>query len=134
MTVAGLARVVACVLAIAIILGSSAVSAACLKANTDDQAAHGRLKYVTITTEAYARTEHAYILELREPACLEGADDYDKVETTKRIHVFAMEKPLLAQLHRWVGKNVIVHGNAFGEHTAHHHAPIVMRIGKIDRL
>ena len=128
----GLARVGACVLAI--MLGANEVSAACLKANTDDQAAQGRLKYIAITNEAYARTEHAYILELRAPACLDGVDDYDKVETTKRIHVFAMEKPLLAQLHRLVGKNVIVRGNPFGEHTAHHHAPIVMRITKIDRL
>jgi hypothetical protein len=73
-------------------------------------------------------------LDLREPACLEGADAYDQIKSTNRIHVFAMEKPLLGQLHRFVGKNVIVHGNPFGEHTAHHHAPIVMRISKIDRL
>ena len=121
----------ACVAVLATFAADMA-AAACLQADTAGQVAEGRLKYVTITDEAYARTEHAYILDLREPACLDGTDDYDKVKSTNRIHVFSMEKPLLNRLHRFVGKTVIVHGNAFGEQIAHHHAPIVMRIDKID--
>jgi hypothetical protein len=115
------------------LLGTTAAVAACLQANTGDQVAQGRLKYVTITNEAYARTERAYILDLPEPACLEGADEYDQIKLANRIHVFALEKPLLDRLHQFIGKNVLVHGNPFGEHTAHHHAPIVMRAKKIDR-
>jgi hypothetical protein len=114
------------------LLGLNATSAACLQANTGNQAARGRLRYVTIADEAYARTEHAYILDLREPACLDGTDGYDQIKSTNRIHVFAMDKPLLDRLRRFIGKAVIVRGNPFGEHTAHHHAPIVMRISKID--
>jgi hypothetical protein len=123
----------ACGLVLAM-LGANAASATCLQANTDDQVAQGRLTSVRIVDEAYARTEQAYILQLPAPACLDGSDDYDKVEKTDRIHVFSLEPPLLKRLRRFVGRRVVVHGNAFGEHTAHHHAPIVMRIGKIDPL
>jgi hypothetical protein len=119
---------------ILVMLGVNSASAACLQANTDDQVAQGNLKYVKIIDEVYARTEHAYILELTTPVCLDGIDEMDKVEKSTRIHVFSLEAPLLQRLHRLVGKNVVVHGNPFGEHTAHHHAPIVMRISKIDLL
>jgi hypothetical protein len=117
------------------LVGTNAASAACLKANTDNQVAQGQLTSVRVVDEAYERTEHAYILQLKEPACLDGSEDlYDKVEKTDRIHVFAFEVPLFQRLKRFVGKNVVVHGSPFGEHTAHHHAPIVMRISKIDPL
>jgi hypothetical protein len=33
-----------------------------------------------------------------------------------------------------VGKTVRLSGDAFGEHTAHHHAPIVMRVSSIEAL
>lgn len=65
---------------------------------------------------------------------MDGVDEMDKVESSNRIHVFSLEAPLLNRLHSLVGKSVVVHGSPFGEHTAHHHAPIVMRISKIDRL
>ena len=116
------------------LIGAQAAQAACLKAETDDQVARGKLTYVRIEDEAYERVEHAYILELKEPACLDGSDEIDKIEKTNRIHVFAIAKPLLDRLHRFVGKRVEVHGSPFGEHTAHHHAPIVMNISKIDPL
>jgi hypothetical protein len=125
---------VACA-AMLLVLGANAACAACLKAEADDQVAQGRLSYVKITDEAYARTEHAYILQLKEPACLEGNEDlYDKVDKTERIHVFAVEAPLQQRLKRLIGKDVVVRGSPFGEHTAHHHAPIVMKISKIDPL
>src|SRR5712691_6515046 len=95
-------------------LGMHAASAACLQANdTDGQLAQGRLISVRITDEAYARTEQAYILQLNEPACLEGAGEYDKIERTDRVHVFSLETPLINRLRRLVGKNVVVHGNPF---------------------
>jgi len=115
-------------------LAGSTASADCLKANTPDQRAEGRLVSVRITIPAYAQKEQAYILQLRAPACLEGTDDYDKVEKTERIHVFSMDGAMRKRMHGLVGKNVRVSGNAFGEHTAHHHAPIVMSISTIDRL
>ena len=108
--------------------------AACLKASDDNQQAEGRLLSIRFTVEAYRRTEQAYILQLSSPACLEGADEYDKVDTSPRIHVFSMDDAMRKRMRGLVGKNVRVTGNAFGEHTAHHHAPIVMSISTINRL
>lgn len=115
-------------------LAGSAASADCLKANTPDQRAEGKLVSVRITVEAYRLKEQAYILQLRAPACLEGTDDYDKVQKTGRIHVFSTDDAMRKRMRSLVGKNVRVSGNAFGELTAHHHAPIVMSISTIDRL
>ena len=115
-------------------LAGSAASADCLKANTPDQHAEGKLVSLRITIEAYRLKEQAYILQLRATACLEGTDDFDKVEKTQRIHVFSMDEAMRKRMRGLVGKNVRVTGNAFGEHLAHHHAPIVMSISTIDRL
>jgi hypothetical protein len=89
---------------------------------------------VSITDEAYHRTEKAFLLQLRTPACLEGPDEYDQVDKSERIHVFSMDAALRKRMRQLVGKSVRVSGSAFGEHTAHHHAPIVMEIRKIDPL
>jgi hypothetical protein len=108
--------------------------ATCLKANTPDQVAEGRLASVRITIEDYKlKEEQAYILRLASDACLDG-DDYDKIERTNRIHVFAMDDALRRKLRASVGKMVRVRGNAFGEHTAHHHAPIVMSVSGVEML
>ena len=56
----------------------------------------------------------------------------DKVEATRRIHVFSMDDALRRKLRTSVGKTVRVSGDAFGEHTAHHHAPIVMRVSRLE--
>lgn len=111
-----------------------AASADCLKANTPGQRAEGRLVSVRITIPVYALKEQAYILQLRTPACLEGTDDYDKVDKAGRIHVFSTDDAMRKRLRSLVGKNVRVTGDAFGEHTAHHHAPIVLNISAIERL
>ena len=115
-------------------LGLGPASAACLQANNEDQVAQGRLLSARITTAAYRLTEQAYLLHLSTSACLEGPDSFDQVEKADRIHVFAIEPGLRQRLRTFVGKSVVVHGNPFGEHTAHHHAPIVMQISKIDPL
>ena len=112
-------------------LAFTTAQADCLKANTPDQTAEGRLTSVVVTTDAYKLKEQAYILRLASDACLDG-DDYDKIERTNRIHVFAMDDALRRKLRASVGKTVLVSGNAFGEHTAHHHAPIVMSVSAIE--
>ena len=106
--------------------------AACLKADTDDQTAQGRLLRRKFIDEAYKRTEYAFILQLRAPACLEGEGEYDKVDSSPRIHVFSMDERIRRKLRSLVGRNVVVRGNPFGEHTAHHHAPIVMQIVSVN--
>jgi hypothetical protein len=116
-----------------LVLGSSA-QAACLKAETDGQIAEGKLASVVVSVPDYKLKEQAYILTLSTPACLDGTDEYDKVESSTRVHVFSMDDALRRRLRAFVGRTVRVHGSAFGEMTAHHHAPIVMQVTAIESL
>jgi uncharacterized protein DUF4431 len=115
-------------------LAAITAQADCLKANTPDQTAEGRLISVIITIEDYKKKEQAYILRLDADACLDGTDDYDKVEVTRRIHVFATDDALRRKLRLATGKMVRVSGHAFGEENLHHHAPIVMNVSRIEVL
>ena len=127
-------RTMRCVTALAVMtamFSGSADAADCLKANAPSQVAEGRLRLVKISTPAYNRRDDAYILTLRSPACLDG-EDFDKVEKTERIHVFSTDAAMLKRLKSFDGKSVRVTGSAFGEHTAHHHAPIVMSLETIE--
>jgi hypothetical protein len=125
-------RLFALGLGVAACLTCTTAQAACLEANAPDQTAEGRLTSVRITIEAYKLKEQAYILRLAADVCLDGSDAFDKVEATRRIHVFAMDDALRRKLRTSIGKTVRVSGDAFGEHTAHHHAPIVMRVSRVE--
>ena len=114
-------------------LAFAPAQATCLKANAPEQTAEGRLDSIRITIETYKLKEQAYILRLASPACLEGEDEFDKIESTNRVHVFATDDALRNRLRSLVGKPVRVTGAPFGEHTAHHHAPIVMRISRVEQ-
>jgi hypothetical protein len=116
-----------------LVLGSAA-QAACLKAETDNQVVEGKLASIVVSIPGYKLKEQAYILTLSAPACLDGTDEYDKVESSTRVHVFSMDDTLRKRLRAFVGRMVRVHGSAFGEMTAHHHAPIVMSISAIEPL
>ena len=116
-------------------LPHSARAAECLQAQANDQAAEGRLDRVRFTDIDYGnRVENAFILNLAKPACLEGADEYDRVPSTLKIHVFSTDKPLLERLQANIGRRIRVLGSPFGEHTAHHRAPIVMRVTAVKTL
>jgi hypothetical protein len=114
-------------------LAIAPAQAACLKANAPDQVAQGRLVSVRVSIPDYKLKEQAYVLRLRSDACLEGSGEFDGVERTNRIHVFAMDDALRKRLRSLVGQLVRVTGEPFGEHTAHHHAPIVLRVSRIER-
>jgi Domain of unknown function (DUF4431) len=106
--------------------------AECLKANQPGQIVEGRLRLVRIEIPDYGKRDRAFVLMPVSAACLDGVDDYDKVERAHRIHVFTLEETLSHRLRQLVGKRVQVWGEAFGAHTVHHHGPIVMRIGAIE--
>jgi hypothetical protein len=129
MRIAGFGTAIAGLLA-----GCAGAQAACLKANTPDQAAEGRLTSVQISIPDYKLKEQAYILRLKSDACLEGSDEYDKVDRTNRIHVFSLDDAMREKLRAAVGKMVRVSGHAFGEENLHHHAPIVMSVSTIETL
>ncbi len=119
---------------IATSLAGAAAQAACLKANTPEQTAEGRLTSVQVSIPDYRLKEQAYILRLKSDACLEGSDEYDKVDRTNRIHVYAIDDAMRKKLHVAVGKMVRVSGSPFGEENLHHHAPIVMSVSTIETL
>jgi Domain of unknown function (DUF4431) len=127
-------RLLVCVAAL-VVAAAPACADACLKAEAEGQQAEGRLDRVRFTDVDYGnQVEVAYILNLAKPACLNGDDEYDKVKSTLKIHVFSMDKAMLAQLSAAVGRRIRVTGSAFGEHTRHHRAPIVMGVTAMQRL
>ena len=109
---------------------AATASAECLKAQ-EQGTVEGRVNRITFSNP-WVRGEAAWILELKAPACLTGPDkDYDDVESTKRIHIYATDAAVERQLKKALGKTVQVTGSPFGEENAHHHAPIVMGVDTI---
>ena len=105
--------------------------AACMQANVDDQLAQGLLT-IGRAQDAAGRPERPYILQLHGTACLDAKDPDDAVKSTRTIHVFPADEALEPTFRRLVGRTVMVRGNPFAAMTAHHHAPIVMQVTKID--
>jgi hypothetical protein len=93
--------------------------------------AEGKLA-IASKRDAAGRPEKPYILTLASPACLKATDPADSVKSTRTIHIFSSQDKVQAQIARFVGKTVLVRGQPFAAHTAHHHAPIVMDISEID--
>ena len=70
--------------------------------------------------------ERAFIIELPRRLC---ADDGEFIRPTilfDRVHVSASDEAILGVLKSAVGRTVTVRGQAFGAHTGHHHAPLVL--------
>lgn len=105
----------------------------CLKANQEGQVAEGKLERRRISVEAYKLTETAYLLFPSKSLCLDG-EDYDHIESAKRTHVFSMDRVVRTKLEASLGKKVRVTGNAFGEQTVHHHAPIMMNVVAVELI
>jgi len=113
-------------------IDASPAAAECLKDNVDEQSAAGQLTIVR-AQDAAGRPERPYILRLAAAACLDADDPDDAVKSTRTIHVFPAEPRLQPAFHKLVGKLVVVRGSPFAQHTAHHHAPIVMRVTEINQ-
>ena len=104
---------------------------ACMSDQSNHEIAEGKLAIAT-ARDAAGRPEKPYILTLASPACLTAKDPADSVKSTRTIHIFSSQDKVHAQIARFVGKTVLVRGQPFAAHTAHHHAPIVMDISDID--
>ena len=112
------------------IVAVPAASAKCMKADTEASAA-GRLT-IGKAKDAAGRPERPFILRLSKPACFDSADVEERVNATRTIHVFAANDAVQKSMKGLVGKAVQVRGKPFAPHTAHHHAPIVLEVAKID--
>jgi hypothetical protein len=82
--------------------------------------------------------EPTYVLELDNPICVVGDEFVDSNDKIDRVHVYPETQQgkadsIFEQLRRLVGKHVTVVGkSAFGAHTGHHHAPLVLPITSVD--
>jgi hypothetical protein len=112
-------------------LATSAM-AECLKANVEGQTAEGQLTTIRAQDPA-GRPERPYILRLASISCLDADDPDEAVKSTRTIHVFAADEKLQQVLRKLVGKTVVLRGNPFAAHTAHHHAPIMMQVTEINQ-
>ncbi len=104
---------------------------ACMSDQSKQEIAEGELA-IASKRDAAGRPEKPYILTLSSPACLTATNPADSVKSTRTIHIFSSQDQVHAQIAKFVGKTVLVRGQPFAAHTAHHHAPIVMDISEID--
>ena len=70
--------------------------------------------------------ERPFILELPSRLCAFDGEFIDKDETFDRVHVSSEDGAIFEVLKASVGREVEVKGKAFGSHTGHHHAPVVL--------
>src|SRR5262245_46853676 len=76
--------------------------------------------------------EPAYILTLDAPACAVGDDFLNASESFDRIQLLPNDARPDRALSVLVGKRVAVQGaSAFGAHTGHHHAPLLVSVKNI---
>jgi hypothetical protein len=79
--------------------------------------------------------EPTYILQLDDPVCVVGDDSLDANEKVGQVQIFPGDDNatrLFTSLRRLVGRRVRVEGkSAFGAHTGHHHAPLLLPIASI---
>ena len=75
--------------------------------------------------------ERTFILELPKRMCANDEDFIDPTMPFDRVQVNAGDERLIGVLRAAVGQNVTVTGEAFGSHTGHHHAPLVMLANEV---
>ena len=110
---------------------SGSASADCLKETSRSESVTGQLAVAT-ATDADGRPERPYILSLAEPVCLTASEPDLNVPDTRQIHIYSSMPDVRAAIARLVGRRVRVTGQPFSAHTAHHHAPIVMDVDRIE--
>lgn len=70
--------------------------------------------------------ERALILELSSPTCADDGAFIASDTSFDRIHISSHVPAILVRLNAAVGRQVTVHGEAFGGHSGHHRAPLVV--------
>ncbi len=70
--------------------------------------------------------ERAFILELPRRMCANDGEFIAPTVLFDRVHISAADDAILSVLKAAVGRTVTIRGEAFGAHTGHHHAPLVL--------
>ncbi|HEX8214809.1 MAG TPA: DUF4431 domain-containing protein [Allosphingosinicella sp.] len=77
------------------------------------------------------REERALILKLPVPSCATDREFIEAGTTFDQVHLSASEAAILNALNLAVGRSVTVRGRAFGAHTGHHRAPLVLIVEEV---
>ena len=75
--------------------------------------------------------EKALILKLPKRICADDGEFIDGSTSFDRVQVSSGVLGVLSALNAAVGRRVTVRGKAFGAHTGHHHAPLVLFADKV---
>ena len=110
---------------------SSAAAGDCMWYDSGPQSVEGKISILN-AHDAADRPETALILTPFSPTCLDAKNPDDKVLEVETVHVFSNDPKIHERLQNYVGETILVWGLPFPAHTAHHHAPIVMDVSKID--
>jgi len=102
----------------------------CMRSGAGPQAVEGRISILE-ATDAADRPETALILAPSSPTCLEAESAEESVGEAESVHVFSSDARIHERLQGAVGETILVWGEPFAAHTAHHHAPIVMDVSRI---
>jgi hypothetical protein len=127
----------------ALVVSSSLAHAECLDVNqTGRLAFEGTLTFHVFGGPPYNggvrlgdTPEPTYVLKLDEPICATGDEFVDPNTAIEQIQIYpedAEDRELSRDLRRLVGQRVRVEGkSAFGAHTGHHHAPLLLPITRV---
>lgn len=75
--------------------------------------------------------ERTFILELPKRICASDGEFIENSTLFDRVQVNASDPALARVLNAGVGQQVTIQGEAFGSHTGHHHAPLVILASKV---
>ena len=75
--------------------------------------------------------EQTLILELPERMCANDGDFIEPSEWFDRVQLSSEDPGIRILLNSAVGRDITVRGEAFGSHTGHHHAPLVMLVEEL---
>lgn len=76
--------------------------------------------------------ERTFILELPAATCVDDGGEFAEPEQRfVTVHVSSRRPALMSVLEAAVGQRVTVRGEAFGSHTGHHHAPLVILVESV---
>jgi hypothetical protein len=85
--------------------------------------------------ESGDKAETAYLLDLPEPICVSGDEFVSSDKKISTIHVYPSNQQTDGELAKLTDGNVHIVGfEAFGSHTGHHHAPLVVKIKSLKPL
>jgi hypothetical protein len=91
----------------------------------------GEARFESPSASAPPQGEHAFILQLDGPICIDDGGDFaDPAERFDRVHLWGTPQ-VTAELRAAMGRRIEVHGRGYASHNGHHHAPLVMQVERI---